>query len=61
MINEKGLTAPAQQVYSFYGQYAASNIVNVVQPLALQTVSNVLALLTAAIACCKSPSTVVAV
>jgi hypothetical protein len=41
-----------QQVYSFYGQYAISNIVNAVQPLSLQTVSNVLALLTAAVACC---------
>jgi hypothetical protein len=44
------------QVYGHYGQYAIANIVNVIQPLSLQTASNVLALLTATVACCKCPS-----
>lgn len=39
------------QVYSNYGQYAISNIQNVIQPLALQTVANVFTLLTGFIAC----------
>lgn len=37
-------------VYSFYGQYSASNITQVIQPLSLQTVANVLSLLTGFIA-----------
>jgi hypothetical protein len=38
-------------VYSFYGQYSASNIGNVIQPLRLQEVNNILGLITAGIAC----------
>ncbi|KAJ6020292.1 hypothetical protein N7499_003573 [Penicillium canescens] len=38
-------------VYSFYGQYSALVITTAVQPLSLQTVSNVFALLTGGIAC----------
>jgi hypothetical protein len=38
-------------VYSFYGQYSASNIGNVIQPLHLQQVNNILGLITGAIAC----------
>lgn len=37
-------------VYSFYGQYSASNITQVIQPVSLQTVANVLSLLTGFIA-----------
>lgn len=38
-------------VYGHYGQYSASTINTVVQPFALQTVNNVLSLITGAIAC----------
>ena len=38
-------------VYSHYGQYSASNIGNVIQPLHLQQVNNVITLITSAIAC----------
>lgn len=38
-------------VYSFYGQYSAQVITTAVQPFSLQTVGNVFALLTSAIAC----------
>ena len=38
-------------VYSQYGQYSASNIGNVIQPLKLQQVNNILGLITAGIAC----------
>jgi hypothetical protein len=38
-------------VYHNYGQYSISNIVNVIQPLHLQQVNNILALLTGGIAC----------
>jgi len=38
-------------VYSQYGQYSASNIGNVIQPLHLQQVNNILGLITLAIAC----------
>ncbi|KAK3721132.1 hypothetical protein LTR37_003422 [Vermiconidia calcicola] len=37
-------------VYSFYGQYSANNIDNVIQPFALQSVGNVFTLLTGFIA-----------
>lgn len=40
-------------VYSHYGQYSASNIGNVIQPLHLQQVNNIIGLITAGIACCK--------
>ena len=40
-------------VYSFYGQYSASTIVNVIQPYGLQTAGNILTLLTGFIAVCK--------
>jgi hypothetical protein len=40
-------------VYGHYGQYAISNIGNVIQPLHLQQVNNILGLITAAIACCE--------
>jgi len=47
-------------VYSFYGQYSASNIGQVIQPLRLQVVSNVLGLLTGFIAVCEySPNNVI--
>jgi hypothetical protein len=42
------------QVYSNYGQYSASNIINVIQPVRLQTVNNCINLLTFFIAGCKS-------
>lgn len=38
-------------VYSHYGQYSASNIGNVIQPLHLQQVNNIIGLITLAIAC----------
>jgi hypothetical protein len=38
-------------VYGHFGQYSASNIGQVIQPVALQTVSNVFGLLTGFIAC----------
>lgn len=40
-------------VYGHYGQYSASNINNVIQPVSLQTANNVLGLITGAIACRK--------
>jgi hypothetical protein len=40
-------------VYSNYGQYAIGNINNVIQPYSLQTVGNVMSLLTGLIACGK--------
>lgn len=40
-------------VYSFWGQYSANNIVNVIRPYGLQTAGNVFTLLTGFIACCK--------
>lgn len=41
------------KVYSFYGQYSAQVITTAVEPFGLQTVGNVFALLTGAIACSK--------
>lgn len=38
-------------VYSNYGQYSIGNIVNVIQPVTLQTANNVLSLITGWIAC----------
>ncbi|KAJ5820512.1 hypothetical protein N7474_006103 [Penicillium riverlandense] len=38
-------------VYSYYGQYSAQVITTAIQPFSLQTVANVFALLTGAIAC----------
>ncbi|KAI7709829.1 amino acid transporter-like protein, partial [Hortaea werneckii] len=38
-------------VYSFWGQYSANNIVNVIRPYGLQTAGNVFTLLTGFIAC----------
>lgn len=40
-------------VYSFWGQYSANNIVNVIQPYNLQTAGNVFTMLTGFIAVCK--------
>jgi uncharacterized membrane protein YagU involved in acid resistance len=40
-------------VYSFWGQYSANNIVNVIRPYNLQTAGNVLTMLTGFIAVCK--------
>jgi hypothetical protein len=40
-------------VYSFWGQYSANNIVNVIRPYPLQTAGNVFTLLTGFIAVCK--------
>lgn len=42
------------QVYSYYGQYAYVTITQVVQPLSLQILNNVLGLLTGWLAVCKS-------
>ena len=41
------------KVYSKLGQYSASTITQAIQPFSLQTVSNVFALLTGAVACRK--------
>lgn len=38
-------------VYSQYGQYSATNIGNVIQPLSLQTANNIIGLVTGFIAC----------
>lgn len=43
-------------VYSFYGQYSANNIVNVVNPYGLQTAGNILRLLSGFIAICTFSS-----
>ena len=40
-------------VYSFWGQYSANNIVNVISPYGLQSAGNVLTMLTGFIAVCK--------
>ena len=45
--------ANCAQVYGHYGQYAVSNLKNVIQPRTLQIVCNSLGLVTASIACCK--------
>ena len=45
-------------VYSFWGQYSANNIVNVIRPYGIQTAGNVLTLLTGFIAVCKSHITI---
>jgi hypothetical protein len=42
-------------VYSFWGQYSANNIVNVISPYGLQSAGNVLTMLTGFIAVCKCP------
>lgn len=41
------------QAYSFYGQYAYVSITQVVKPLSLQILSNVLALITGWLAVCE--------
>jgi hypothetical protein len=41
------------QTYSYYGQYAYVSITQVVQPLSLQILSNVLALITGWLAVCE--------
>ena len=41
------------QTYSFYGQYAYVSITQVVQPLSLQILSNVLGLITGWLAVCE--------
>lgn len=43
-------------VYSFWGQYSANNIVNVISPYGLQSAGNVLTMLTGFIAVCKYTS-----
>lgn len=40
-------------VYSYWGQYSANNIVNVIRPYGLQTAGNVFTMLTGFIAVCK--------
>ena len=40
-------------VYSFWGQYSANNIVNVISPYGLQSAGNVLTMLTGFIAVCE--------
>lgn len=41
------------QTYSYYGQYAYVSITQVVKPLSLQILSNVLGLITGWLAVCK--------
>jgi hypothetical protein len=41
------------QTYNYYGQYAYSSITQVVQPLSLQVLSNVLGLITGWLAVCE--------
>ena len=45
-------------VYSFWGQYSANNIVNVISPYGLQSAGNVLTMLTGFIAVCKCTSSI---
>lgn len=52
-IRVSALTVGQWQVYSRYGQYSYVNINQVVEPLRLQVVSNILVLITGWLAICK--------